>query len=72
MISSLLLAFTFRRSSSWPGLDTRWVMPGVYCLGMMSAAWSSSAIRQKEFGQMKTDLLGIATLFIGLLLSCFY
>lgn len=47
-------------------------MPGVYCLGMMSAAWSSSAIRQKEFGQMKTDLLGIATLFIGLLLSCFY
>ena len=47
-------------------------MPCVYCLGMVGTAFASSHIRQKDFAQMKGDLLGVATLFIYLLLSCFH
>jgi hypothetical protein len=47
-------------------------MPCVYSIGMVGTAFASSHIRQKEFAQMKGDLVGVATLLMCLLLSCFY
>ena len=72
IVSSLILAFVFRRSNPWPGLDIRWIMLCVYSIAMIGTAFASSHIRQKDFAQMKSELMGVATLFMCLLLSCFY
>jgi len=72
IVSSLILAFVFRRSSSWPGLNTQGVMPCAYSIGMVGTAFASSHIWQKNFAQMKGELMGVATLLMCLLLSCFH